>query len=89
MTLLQTKKAMNNDPFFILGAPRSGTTLLRDFLRLHPRLACPEETHIFRWGDPFGTHMYERHYKGSQLFRKHREMDGVDNFICYLDASLH
>ncbi|MGI9285422.1 MAG: sulfotransferase family protein [Pseudomonadales bacterium] len=71
---------MNSDPFFILGAPRSGTTLLRDVLRFHPRLECPEETHIFRWGDPFGTHMYERHYKGSQLFKKHREMDGVDNF---------
>ncbi len=71
---------MNNDPFFILGAPRSGTTLLRDCLRLHPRLECPEETHIFRWGDPFGTHMYQRHYKGSKLFDKHRELDGVDHF---------
>lgn len=71
---------MNNEPFFILGAPRSGTTLLRDALRLHPRLECPEETHFFRWGDPFGTQMYFRHYQGSKLFNKHREMDGVDHF---------
>ncbi len=71
---------MSNEPFFILGAPRSGTTMLRDALRLHSRLECPEETHIFRWGDPFGTQMFYRHYKGSKLFAKHREMDGIDNF---------
>ena len=42
-------------PFFVLGCVRSGTTMLRDALRMHPHLACPEETHFFRWGEPFGS----------------------------------
>jgi protein-tyrosine sulfotransferase len=32
----------------ILGAPRSGTTLLRRLLDAHPNIACPGETHVFR-----------------------------------------
>ena len=63
-------------PFFILGAPRSGTTLLRDLLREHPGLECPEETHFFRWSDPFASPKYISHYK-TRLFRQHREMDGI------------
>ena len=42
-------------PFFILGCVRSGTTMLRNALRLHPNLASPEETHFYRWGEPFGS----------------------------------
>ena len=30
----------------ILGAPRSGTTLLRRILDAHPRIACPPETYV-------------------------------------------
>lgn len=71
---------MDNTPFFILGSVRSGTTLLRDILRMHPRLECPEETHFFRWSDPFGTPRYQRHYIGSKLFQSHRELDGIENF---------
>ena len=67
-------------PFFLVGCVRSGTTLLRDLLRQHDRLECPEETHFFRWADPFGTDRYRRMYKKSDLMRRHREMDGVDNF---------
>ena len=33
-------------PFFIVGVPRSGTTLLRQMLRGHPRLAVPSESHF-------------------------------------------
>src|SRR4051812_40353968 len=33
-------------PFFIVGVPRSGTTLLRQMLRGHPRLATPRESHF-------------------------------------------
>ena len=68
-----------NMPFFILGAPRSGTTLLRDLLREHPRLECPEETHFFRWSDPFGSPKYISHYK-TKLFREHRVLDGISEF---------
>jgi hypothetical protein len=37
-----------NAPFFIVGAPRSGTTLLQYMLRSHPRLSVPTgESHFF------------------------------------------
>ena len=44
-------------PFFIVGCPRSGTTLLRDLLRSHPRLTIPTESHFIpdfyrTFGDP-------------------------------------
>jgi len=44
-------------PFFIVGCPRSGTTLLRDLLRSHPRLTIPPESHFIpgfyrAFGDP-------------------------------------
>jgi hypothetical protein len=33
-------------PIFVLGCPRSGTTLLRHMLRAHPRIAIPPETRL-------------------------------------------
>ena len=36
--------AWNAEPFFVLGAQRSGTTMLRLMLNNHPRLAVPHET---------------------------------------------
>ena len=71
---------MDNTPFFLIGCVRSGTTLLRDLLRRHPRLEAPEETHFFRWADPFGTNGYLNKYKKSKLFKNHVQMDGVSNF---------
>jgi len=79
---------MNNTPFFILGCVRSGTTLLRDILRLHPRLESPEETHFFRWSFPLGTKLYEASYSGKKLFIEHREMDGVEHFDFYVALSI-
>lgn len=35
-----------NAPIFIVGCPRSGTGLLRDLLRAHPRLTFPQESHF-------------------------------------------
>jgi hypothetical protein len=35
-----------NTPFFIVGAQRSGTTLLRLMLAAHPRIAIPPESHF-------------------------------------------
>lgn len=69
----------DNTPFFILGCVRSGTTMLRDLLRKHPRLECPEETHFFRWAEPFGSPTFINKYR-SKLLRKHRELDGVNEF---------
>jgi len=44
-------------PLFIVGCPRSGTTLLRNLLRSHPHLTIPPETHFIprfyrAYGDP-------------------------------------
>lgn len=64
-------------PFFILGCVRSGTTFLRDVLRLHPNLVSPEETHFFRWSEPFGTDAALRPLFANSTLIKHREIDGV------------
>jgi len=37
-----------NEPVFIVGAPRSGTTLLSAMLAAHSTLSCGPETHFFR-----------------------------------------
>jgi len=48
---------VNNRPIFIVGSPRSGTALLRDLLRAHPRITFPGESHFIplfyrAYGDP-------------------------------------
>lgn len=40
---------MANDPIFIVGTPRSGTTLLASMLASHSRIACGTETHFFSY----------------------------------------
>jgi hypothetical protein len=37
---------VSDAPFFVVGCPRSGTTLLRVMLHSHPRLAVPPESHF-------------------------------------------
>lgn len=66
-------------PFFIVGAPRSGTTMLRDMLKDIPDLYSPEETHFYRWAAPFGGPEFTSNYKNNQVLKLHREMDGVDD----------
>jgi len=73
--------AGSREPFFILGCVRSGTTLLRNILRSHPNLRCPEETHFYRWSDPFRVAEYDNRYKSSAVLRKHREIDGIDDSV--------
>ncbi len=53
------------DPVFVVGCPRSGTTLLRDLLRSHPLLTLPDETHVIpdfyrAYGDPRTAEEAER-----------------------------
>ncbi|MGH8476815.1 MAG: sulfotransferase family protein [Methylococcales bacterium] len=71
-------KEEDNEPFFLVGCVRSGTTLLRDLLRSHPRLECPEETHFYRWCHPFGTAGFRRLYETSGILKHHRKLDGID-----------
>ncbi|HAC58107.1 MAG TPA: hypothetical protein DCF73_07130, partial [Rhodobiaceae bacterium] len=70
-------------PFFIVGSVRSGTTLLREILKSIHGLECPEETHFYRWGHPFGSGGYYKSAIKSPVLRRHREIDGVEesNFV--------
>lgn len=70
-------KEDRSGPFFVLGCVRSGTTMLRDVLRLHPNLAAPEETHLFRWSEPFGTEGYIRGVTSNPVLKRHRTLDGI------------
>lgn len=44
---------------------------------MHPNLASPEETHFFRWGEPFGTDAMSRALSNNAVLKKHREIDGI------------
>jgi len=63
--------------FFIVGAPRSGTTLLRDILKQVDHIYSPEETHFFRWSEPFKGNQFYYEYKKNIVLRKHRDIDGI------------
>ena len=51
--------------------------MLRNLLRLHPNLACPEETHIFRWPEPFAGSRFTKIIEENPTLNKHRQMDGI------------
>ena len=65
---------------FLLGVPRSGTTLLRVMLAGHPRLFAPPEMLLA----PFGTmaeretHVEQRYWEKGGLRRALMELDGID-----------
>lgn len=77
------------DPLFILGCVRSGTTLVRNLLRRVPDTICPEETHYFRYGEPFRTNAFNRPFLKSETLIKHREIDGIpmDDFQRFLKTA--
>ena len=41
--------AFRNDPIYVIGSPRSGTSLLRLMLTCHPKILIPPEGHFFLW----------------------------------------
>jgi hypothetical protein len=59
---------MTNDPIFVVGMGRSGTTLLRLMLHHHPRIAIPYESHFLtryhQAVDRFGDLRQERNLAG-------------------------
>lgn len=81
---------LENSPFFIVGCVRSGTTMLRDVLRNHPHLAAPEETHFFRWAEPFGGVPFRKAVSDNRVLKRHREIDGIEEseFQAVLDQSV-
>lgn len=78
-----------NSPLFIVGCVRSGTTLVRNLLRRQPDIICPEETHYFRYGEPFRTSASINTHLKSATLKKHREIDGIteDEFQKMLDLA--
>jgi hypothetical protein len=40
-------------------------------------MCCPEETHFYRWAEPFDTPGYSGIYKANATLLKHRELDGI------------
>lgn len=64
--------------------------MLRDVLRRHPNLACPEETHFFRSAEPFGSPGYMKWITVNPTLQKHRHMDGIGEaeFASMLRASV-
>lgn len=51
--------------------------MLRDVIASHPLLFCPNETHFFRYADPFGTLPYARPFLNAKLFEEHRRLDNI------------
>jgi hypothetical protein len=45
---VEGRPVADGPPIFVIGSPRSGTTLLRLVLDSHPRISCGEETHFLR-----------------------------------------
>ncbi len=52
--------------------------MLRDLLRSVPGLYCSEETHFFRWGQPYRTPQFRNFYLQNKVLVHHRELDGIE-----------
>lgn len=64
-----TSERSSSPPIFIVGSPRSGTTLLRLVLDSHPRICCGPETHLIQAMDDFG----KQHWRRLQWFGYEKE----------------
>lgn len=64
--------------------------MLRNVLRLHPNLASPEETHFYRWHDPFGSDASIKQLSKNSTLIRHRNIDGIseDEFADILGRAL-
>ena len=63
-------------PFFILGCPRSGTTIIRNYIKANFNLISPEETFYYRWTFPFGSREFYNRIN-TELSKFHRSIDGI------------
>ncbi len=64
----------NKSPIFIVGAGRSGTTLLRQILNCHPSLAIVPESHFISW------FYYKLHVYGD-LHTKHNAITLINDIV--------
>jgi hypothetical protein len=64
----------NNGPIFIVGAPRSGTTLLQYMLRSHPRISMPT-------GE---SHFIIPLYRNANYFGNLDHLENVQNVLRYM-----
>ncbi|MCK5612777.1 sulfotransferase [Candidatus Pacearchaeota archaeon] len=73
---------MTNLPLFIVGSPRSGTTLIRLIFNSHSKIAVPDETNIFGWlfERPFYKNWLPRLSKENFLLSKSLGEDIVRKF---------
>jgi len=78
---------MSDQPFFIVGSQRSGTTLLQTYLDAHPDICIPPESHIFEHFA--GTyHSYGDLSDSANLLRFIRELLNDATLRCWrLDVS--
>ena len=53
--------------------------MLRNILRKHPALACPEETHFYRWSEPFRGPVYRQVVVNNATLKHHRKLDGISD----------
>jgi hypothetical protein len=78
VTQTATDRGALFDPVFIVGSPRSGTTLLATLVDRHSRIAIPPETHFFghfrRWiGQEFGA--LPHHTLVDEFLKNRRALD--------------
>ena len=83
----EPQDGVQNGPIFIIGAPRSGTTLLQYMLRSHPRISLPT-------GE---SHFMVPLYNNAELFGDLKERDNIRQVLeemhrrnaSFLDTDLH
>lgn len=79
-------RGSDNTPFFVLGAARSGTTMLRLMLNRHSRLAIPFESHFLR--QIFAEMPSDRPLEAHEADRMANLVIGEKNFrTWHLDAT--
>jgi hypothetical protein len=76
--------------FFIIGAPKCGTTALADWLQMHPEacISIPKEPHFFREGrvdDPAALAGYERCFAHAEP--QHRAIGDASTTVVFFDAA--
>ena len=84
-------------PFFIVGAPRSGTTLLRLMLNAHRKLCIPPESHfVVDLPQQIGAFDFDRAWTALQAHERYREwnldeatvrrsVEGAENWPTFFD----